>query len=278
MSNKKSHNKKRNVGIIYEQLILTLTDALVNEDMKKGQTAKTIIKKYFSPGTELYKEHRLFNSLIEYYVSDGSLATRILQEARLAAVQHNKFRLNKEKSKLIKEINMTFGHDFYRTRVKNYKNFATVQRLLNNWRQGSSGDLQERVELESLAHTILTEQRIETVTEPVEDSSSLVVKIMTEKFNSKYGNKLNETQKMLIKNYALSAGNKSFATTLSNIKAKSLAALNNYERTCTNEVVKSKISVVKNELKKLNENISNDHDMSKFLTLCQLCDELTENV
>ncbi len=272
---KKSHNKKRNVGIIYEQLILTLTDALVNNDMNRAANAKRIIKKYFVSGKELYKEHRLFNSLADYHITDGSLATRILQEARSAAVQHNKFRLNKEKSQLIKEINYVFDQDFYKRRVKDYKKYATVQRLLNNWREGSQGDLQERVFLESQVHeTLLTEKKLPKI-EKTENASSLIVKLMTEKFNSKYASTLNETQKTLIKNYALNGGTANFDKTLKNIKEKSLKSLHLYERTCTNEVVRSKIDSVKSQLNELNETINSDTDMAKFLTLCHLCEQLS---
>jgi len=272
---KKSHNKKRNVGIIYEQLILTLTDALVENDMKRAKVTKNLIKKYFIPGKELYKEHRLFNSLVDYQITDGSLATRILEEAKNAAVQHNKFRLNKEKSNLIKEINYTFDQNFYKRRVKNYKNYATVQRLLNNWREGSRADLQERILLEKSTHDILLTEKKSSNLNKSENASNLVIKLMTNKFNSKYSTKLNETQKSLIKNYALSQGTPNFEKTLTNIKQKVIKNLSLYERNCTNEIVKSKINTVREQLKSLNENINNDNDMSKFLILCQLSEELT---
>ena len=45
---KKSHNKKRNVGIIYEQLVLKLSKAVVENDKKTFRDTKQIIKKYFN--------------------------------------------------------------------------------------------------------------------------------------------------------------------------------------------------------------------------------------
>ena len=45
---KKSHNKKRNVGIIYEQLVLKLSQALVENDKKTFRETKDIIKKFFA--------------------------------------------------------------------------------------------------------------------------------------------------------------------------------------------------------------------------------------
>ena len=82
---KKSHNKKRNVGIIYEQLILTISKAIVENNLEDASRAKGIIKKYFKPGTELYKEHKLFQALIKPEINDASLATAILGEAKKAS-------------------------------------------------------------------------------------------------------------------------------------------------------------------------------------------------
>ena len=75
---KKSHNKKRNVGIIYEQLILTISQALVENNLSKAEKAKEIIKRYFRKGTELYKEHKLFQALVLPEIKDASLATAII--------------------------------------------------------------------------------------------------------------------------------------------------------------------------------------------------------
>ena len=57
MKNKRSHNKKRNVGIIYEQLIGTVAKGLVESDKIVSNEARKIIKKYFKPGTELSLIH-----------------------------------------------------------------------------------------------------------------------------------------------------------------------------------------------------------------------------
>ena len=132
---KRSHNKKRNVGIIYEQLVLVLSQALLENDEKKFKHTKGIIKKHFAKGTELYKEFRLLNSLAVTDISDGSLATRILAETKKAARQIKHRRLELERSWLIKEINHSFGQNFYKAKVSNYKDLATIQRLLDEYRK-----------------------------------------------------------------------------------------------------------------------------------------------
>ena len=46
------------------------------------EQAKSLIKKYFVPGKELYKEHKLFQALVKPYIDNDSLATSILGEAK----------------------------------------------------------------------------------------------------------------------------------------------------------------------------------------------------
>ena len=72
---KRSHNKKRNVGIIYEQLLAQAAKGIVENNSSMTQKAQSIIKRFFREGTELYKEHRLFKAMVEPHIEDGSLAT-----------------------------------------------------------------------------------------------------------------------------------------------------------------------------------------------------------
>ena len=93
----RSHNKKRNVGIIYEQLLRTMAASLVSDNNKKYKAALGIVRKHFSPGTQLYKEFRLFNAMVKTTVDKESLATRILKEAKTAALDFDSEQLRKEK-------------------------------------------------------------------------------------------------------------------------------------------------------------------------------------
>ena len=87
----KSHNKKRNVGIIYELLLRSVSDALIEGKTKKAQNTLDIIQKRFDKSTELYKEFRLFNALAKSTVSNSAIAAAILNEAKSAARKSNLF-------------------------------------------------------------------------------------------------------------------------------------------------------------------------------------------
>ena len=150
----KSHNKKRNVGIIYEQLINYISQTLVEGKKKETDTAIEIIRKNFRPGTELYKEFRLFNALVKTHVASESLATRILSEAKRAAQDHDSKKLRSEKSQLIREINNNLceGSNLYSRRIENYTTYATIQTLLNDWRSKEVQDISRVALYESKIH------------------------------------------------------------------------------------------------------------------------------
>ena len=100
-----NHNKKRNVGLIHEQLVRYVASSLIAKDKKSAARAVNIITKHFRPESELYREFRLFNALVNLPVGSRNLAERVLEESKKSAVTHDANRLRKEKSLLIKDIN-----------------------------------------------------------------------------------------------------------------------------------------------------------------------------
>tara|TARA_Y100000593_G_scaffold88815_1_gene171803 strand:+ start:419 stop:1264 length:846 start_codon:yes stop_codon:yes gene_type:complete len=275
---KKSHNKKRNVGILYELLLNTAARGLVESNRSLTQKSQKLIKRFFNSETELYKEHRLFKALVEPYIEDGALATKILGEAKRAARTHNKDRLTREKSKLIREINHSFGKDFYNQRVDNYVDYATVQTLLNDWRAYEDAPIDRVVLYESKVHSILIRQKedLNLSEEQDKEVDNLVIKVMAEKFNNKYSNQLSDLQQLLIKEYVFNENTegKAFKSVLNRIKETVLRDLTEYSMLCDNEIVASKIAEVKGDIRSLNTNTLNDQTMERFLTLCSLSEEL----
>ena len=274
----RSHNKKRNVGIIYEQLLAMAARGIVENDTKLANKAQKIIKRFYKDETEIYREHRLFTAMIEPQIADGSLATKILGEAKKAARTHNVQRLEREKSRLIKEINYSFGKGFYSQKVKNYTDFATVQTLLNDWRAGKQADFNRVTLFENKAHSILMAPKsVPTLSEEhTKEVDNLVVKVMTEKFNDKYSKQLTEVQQMLIKEYVFSENGDTerFQSMLGNIKETVIRDLSDYESDCDNNHVSNKINEVKEDVRSLDINTLDDNTMTRFMTLCDLSEEL----
>ena len=270
------HNKKRNVGIIYEQLLLSMSTAIVENDMSKVDAIKGIIKKHFRQGTELYKEFRLFNALVKTTVPSDSLATRILEESMKASRNHDPVRLEREKSLLIKDINYIINESsFYDQKVNAYKSYATIQTLLNNWRT-QSPDIGITAEYESKVFGMLREQKSvqELSKEPKADK--LTLRSMQEKFNKKYGSILNEEQSELMRSYIF--GNEARAKKIMRtIKESAERSLGAYKRECGNKVLLEKIDRVEAGVKFLDESVLDDDQISRFLLLSKLKEEIMES-
>ena len=110
------HNKKRNTGIVYEQLSKYITEQIVCNKNTNAKKAIKIIERRFKKGTELYKEFRLMNALVNSTVSGTHVAAGILAEAKLGSKKINTKKLEKEKSLLVKDINYQLNEsNFYHT-------------------------------------------------------------------------------------------------------------------------------------------------------------------
>jgi len=274
---KKSHNKKRNVGIIYEQLVQYISETIITKNNPKTKLAKQILRKHFNKDSELYKEYRLFNALAQTNSVDPSFATQILGEAKKGSRRHDKEKLRKEKSFLIRDINYHLGQSFYKRRINEYKKYATIQILLNEWRKGEFS-----IEYEKKVHSMLTEQvQVKTLEEEKNpEVNRLVLKLAEEKFNKKYGSVLNEVQKAILNEYVFSHANNDFRkikSSIKKIKENTVNDLTKYSMECKNLTVSKKINPVISEVRNLDENNINDQTIKKVLTMIQLRKELLES-
>ena len=78
----KLHNKKRNVGIIYEQIITFICSQTIEGNNKDAKIAAAILKEHFALNTQLNKEYKLFKALAETRGISESLGTSIINEAK----------------------------------------------------------------------------------------------------------------------------------------------------------------------------------------------------
>ena len=150
-------------------------------------------------------------------------------------------------------------------------------RILNDWRSTSS-DIHRVTLFESKVHKILTEKKEEKtlVCEHNNQVDNLVVKVMTDKYNAKYGKQLTEVQQMLVKQYvfAENGNSKGFKNMLKRIQETVLRDLTDYETQCDNNHVASKINEVKEDIRSLDITSLDDQTMTRFLTLCDLSEQL----
>jgi hypothetical protein len=277
------HNKKRNVGIIYELLLRSISASLVEGYKKKAQDALDIISKYYDKSTELYKEYRLFNALVKSTVSDTPVAAAVLSEAKSAARRFDLKKLDHEKSLLIRDINHNLqDQNFYHRRIPDYRYYATIQNLMNEWSIGDRSDLVKTVTLEGQVVHWLLKEKVELEFEnekPNMEVDGLVVKIMSEKFNQKYGNKLNESQTQLIRDYIFSVENnqeKDFLDQLVDLRERALDKLGTLKLKTENTILQERIPLVEASLRSITLENLDDETISKFMTVSQLVTELSE--
>ena len=275
----KMHNKKRNVGIIYEQLILYMCNKMLenkNDDVKR---ASKVIKKYFSKNTQLFKEYKLFKALVNTRGIDSVLATSIIQEAKKACTDHfHENNLESEKSNLIFELNKNFGKgNIFKEKVKNYKTYATIQTLINEWRSGVHCDFETVSQYEIKLHEWMTSKPKDlNESNKYKHIDPLTFKLMEEKFNTKYSNKLNDIQRKIIKEFVESNNIENTKEIFYKVKNNTLSKLFEFRKNCSNSILNEKYSKVYKNIQELDETIVNEENLQKFLTCATLNEELEE--
>ena len=269
----KSHNKKRNVGIIYEQIMSFICEMLMENKKSEASKAIDIIKENFNLNSQLYKEFKLFKALAETNNISDNLANLIILEAKSAC--NNMFdsqKLEKEKSVLIKSLNYTFGKGkIFEQNVNNYKTYATIQTLLNEWRNNDN-NFDKITEYEIVLHESLTRKEKDVIKEEV-NHNNLTRRIMKEIFDKKYSSILSESQKRLIDLYTCEKDEKVSESFL-NIKVRCLNLFKEYMENCNNSILKDKYSNIKEKLNQLNENDVSKESLNKFLVAEKLSEEI----
>jgi hypothetical protein len=276
------HNKKRNVGIVYELLLNYISSNLIESNEKKAKKATKLIEKHFRKGTELYKEFRLFNALAKSKVNSTHAIASILNEAKIAANNLDVSKLDKEKSKLIRDINYRLGKEFYYSDIKNYRTLGTIQLALNEWRKKEK-DIKKLIDYETkIGEVMLNQDSI--VSEAIESninashSDRLVLKLMTEKFNKRYNEDLTTDQKKIIENYVFYSDKKSnYLQEFFEIKKKeAIKSLSDFEEKSGNKHLLSKLDNVKLKVNEMNTKNINDENVVKFLSITKLIEELNK--
>ena len=268
------HNKKRNVGLIHEQLVTYVASSLVAEDKKSAEKAIQILAKHFRPGTELHREFRLFNALVNAPVGSRSLAERVLVESMLAASKHDAQKLSQEKSLLIRSINESLGdlHRLYDIKIDRYRLFATVQSVLDEWRGRGNLDITEKAKYE--------ETLVEWLSRPIDQkqiservqADPLVRKLMMQKFEKRYSGKFSKDQKSVLE-ASIIGTEEDFVKIVKETKSKALRSLEKFQKQCDNAVLKEELTAVKKKVEFLKEEKS-DEVVARTLHLIHLIEEM----
>jgi hypothetical protein len=145
---KLSHNKKRNVGLVYELLAREVAKAALDRSgtaALRAAEALEIITRHLGPKSVLSEELSIHRSVMEAKGSTGALARRIVDELRAAGIRLSGTSVQRESAKttLIHEINRRLGQETFDNRVADYTAHASVGIILGR----GLGRLDEGVEM-----------------------------------------------------------------------------------------------------------------------------------
>lgn len=198
---KYKHNKKRNTAFLYEVLVRELTKKIIEKDARGQKALVETIKRFFTKGTVLAEELKLYNFLLKTENLEAKAAEKVIFETRAFHAGLDKKRIFNEQSRLISIVNKLITKETWDNYVPNYKNMATVSQIFYN-----PQDIPSRVLLESTLVENLTKktQIVEEVVEPKIRNST--INSFVKLFNEQYSGLLEE-QKKLLQKYIVSSTN-----------------------------------------------------------------------
>jgi hypothetical protein len=279
------HSKFKNTGVLFELLVRQITLEVLNGDKK--ETAKTIVREFFAPNTELNKELRLYDILLKEKYSSETKADRLVETVCDAHAKLNQSALSKEKFNLIKEVSAKFDiEQFLSSPITNYKVLASIYKVFESKRESnydikdifnSKITLIENITSKPSQKLQPTEDKklIETYKQQDQDLRLLTYKILVETFNKKYTN-LDDSQKNLLKEYINNITNTTkfkdyVSVQLPNIVAELKAIKAKVEDKVTTIKLSETISVL--EKMKMGKTVS-DSQVSSIMLSYELIKEL----
>ena len=230
----------------------------------------------------MYKEFRLFNALAQSSITNTHTVASILNEAKIASTRLNKKSLEKEKSALLHSINHRIAdNDFYYRSITDYRDLGLVQLTLNEWRKKDK-DIKRLVDLETRLGELLLREK-NKVSEQKYDathSDRLVLKIMTEKFNRRYGEELTRDQKKIIEGYVFLSDKEpqKLQEFFEIKKSEAMHKLESFEDKSDNRYLLSKLDEVRKKINELASNEIDDKNVVKFLTLTKMISEIKKEL
>ena len=262
------HSKYKNTGILFELLVRQAT-----ADTLKGTDSPAIdlIKKYFVK-SELGREYKLYESVIKSKVLNEGRANVVISTILETSQKLNRTSLRKQKYNLIAEIKNQYTLDsFFGTKIKNYKELASLYTLIEGFNIKDVTDTNQLVDNKVTLLEYLTKQSIETeeVKEDVlkefqtydKDLRILTYQVLLEKFNSKYQD-LSNDQKEVLKEFINAVDSTPSLREFYNTKIEELkSSLNKEAKSIKDKATQVKVQEISKLLTELDKNdkVSNDN-------------------
>ena len=251
------HSKFKNTGFLFELLTRQVTLEIINGTEEK---AKGIIKEFYGKGTEMSKELRLFNLLINEKYNSEAKAEKFIDAILEAHTKIDYKSLQREKYNLVKSIKENFEiKNFLSSPVTNYKILASIHKLFEGKKNDildvkdvfdSKLTLVEHISSNSPTLKEKEDKLVEEYRKQEKDLRLLTYKILVETFNKKYTD-LNDDQKGLLREYINNVNNTSkFNEYFEKELIKTITSLHEMYKGMKDKITKIKLKETINVLKK----------------------------
>lgn len=250
------HSKFKNTGFLFELLTRQITLEILNNS---PENAKKIVSEFFGNGTELSKELRLFNLLINEKYNSENKAEKFIDAILEARTGLDEQKLAKQKYSLVKSIKENFDiSQFLSSPVTNYKVLASIHKLFEAKATNvldvkdvfdSKLTLVEHISTSTPSLKQKEDKLFEDYKKQEKDLRLLTYKILVETFNKKYSN-LNDIQKNLLREYINNVTNTSkFGEYYANQLKEVVTQLHGIYTSMNDKITKIKLKETINVLK-----------------------------
>lgn len=276
------HSKFKNTGILFELLVRQIASDTVSG---KDSAAINLVKKYFSK-SELTKEHKLYQALINTKALTESKAESLISATLEISSRLNRTALRKEKYNLIKDIRESYDlEEFFKSKINNYTQYAAAFNLIEAHNSlefveptnviENKVTLLEHITRKEVNKDDVKDRVLEEYAKMDKGTRILAYKMLLEKFNEKYGD-MSNAQKTVLKEYINNISNtvklREFVNNSYTAIKTQIAQLS---KTVADKTTQIKLTEIVNLLKPLdkNQNVKDDNIIA-LLQFHQLIDEL----
>lgn len=276
------HSKFKNTGFLFELLTRQITLEVLNGGEEKS---KEVIREFFGGKTELAKELRLFNLLINEKYNSETKAEKFIDAILEAHMKLDQKKLQREKYNLVKAIKESLDIDsFMSSPVTNYKVLASIHKLFEAKKMDvldvkdvfdSKITVVEHISTSTPSIKQKEDKLVEEYKKQEKDLRLLTYKILVETFNKKYTN-LNDDQKSLLREYINNVTNTSkFGEYFEKELIKTITELYDLYKGMKDKITKIKLRETINVLKKqkLGKKIT-DEQVSSLMLSYELIKEI----
>ena len=284
MSKRVKHSKIKNTGILFELLSRQITQDIISDDKKSKSI--DLLKKYFNENTEIGRENQLYQVLVKTNYNSTAKAQRLIEAVLKSRSKINSKKLKNEKYNLIKSISENYKtEDFFRSRIPNYKVYASVYKLFLSESIESLNPLDEVDSNFTIIEHITGKKIPSSVKDDTEvikefkgqdkDLRLLSYQLMVDNFNKKYKT-LNTPQKNLLKEYINNISNTNSLREFVNDEVQNIkTTLESHVPNISDDITRIKLQEAVNQIENLTKGrIVKDKQVISLMRYYELIKEL----